>query len=174
LNIYETAGDTETLAEKGIEYDGMGYFLFVFDIVKLILYTLYFGKQNLNDILFLKNNPGNIGSGEIVALLWNMTVNYCNTLNFIYFIILSREYDVNQLLRDRKYVDSQQMSEMYQTAQQFDSLLVIMNVLMLIQFTTISRRVSVLFKLIGITIPYLIYIIMAYFGALFFMSMIVW
>jgi hypothetical protein len=49
-----------------------------------------------------------------------------------------------------------------------------MNVLMMIQFTTISRRVSVLFKLIGITMPYLLYIIAAYFGALFFMSMIVW
>ena len=125
-------------------------------------------------MLFIKNNPDKIGSGELVALMWNMTVNYCNTVNFIYFLILSREYDVNQILREEKYVDSQQMSGLYQTAQQYDSLLVIMNVLMLIQFTTISRRVSVLFKLIGITIPYLLYIIAAYFGALFFMSMIVW
>jgi hypothetical protein len=49
-----------------------------------------------------------------------------------------------------------------------------MNVLMLIQFTTVSRRVSVLFKIIGITIPYLIYIVFTYIASLFFMGMIVW
>lgn len=64
----------------------------------------------------MKNNPNKIGQGEIVALLWNMTVNYCNTINFLYFVILSREYDVNQLLREQKYVDSQKMSGLYQTA----------------------------------------------------------
>lgn len=104
------------MSEKGIPYDSWGYTLYIFDIVKLVLYTIYFGKQNLNDIIFIKNNPNKVGMGEIVALMWNMTVNWCNTVNFIYFMILSREYDVNSLLRDRKYVDSQQMSHYYQTA----------------------------------------------------------
>ena len=117
LNIYETSGDTEILQEREIPFDSFGYTLFIFDIVKLILYTLYFGKQNVNDMVFMKNNPNKIGQGEIVALLWNMVVNYCNTLNFIYFVILSREYDVNQLMREQKYVDSQKMSGLYQTAQ---------------------------------------------------------
>ena len=67
-------------------------------------------------MVFMKNNPNKIGQGEIVGLLWNMTVNYCNTINFLYFYILSREYDVNQLLREQKYVDSQKMSGLYQTA----------------------------------------------------------
>ena len=41
---------------------------------------------------------------------------YLNIFNFIYFVGLSLEYDVNELLREDKYVDSQMMSSTYQTA----------------------------------------------------------
>jgi hypothetical protein len=49
-----------------------------------------------------------------------------------------------------------------------------MNMMMLIQFTAVSRRVSVLFKLIGITAPYLGFIIVFYIFILFLMGYIVW
>ena len=49
-----------------------------------------------------------------------------------------------------------------------------MNMFNLIQFTTISRRVSLLFKLIGITAPYLLYLILSYILMLYLMAMIVW
>ena len=104
------------LSDKKIKYNDIGYTLFVFDVVKLVMYTIYFGKQNINDLLFFKNNINRVGGPEIVALLWNMTVMYCNCFNFIYFMILSREYDVNTILRENKYVDSQKMSGLYQTA----------------------------------------------------------
>ena len=99
---------------------------------------------------------------------------YLNIFNFIYFVGLSLEYDVNELLREDKYVDSQMMSSTYQTAQNYDSFLVIMNMLALIQFTTLSRRVSLVFKLIGITLPYLFYIVGTYLASLQMMAMIVW
>jgi hypothetical protein len=56
----------------------------------------------------------------------------------------------------------------------FDSILVLMNMFMLIQFTTVSRRVSLLFKLIGITAPYLAYLILSYVVMLYLMAMIMW
>ena len=49
-----------------------------------------------------------------------------------------------------------------------------MNMLALIQFTTLSRRVSLVFKLIGITLPYLFYIVGTYLASLQMMAMIVW
>lgn len=49
-----------------------------------------------------------------------------------------------------------------------------MNMFMLIEFTQISRRVSLLIKLIGITAPYLIYLVIAYLMMLYLMAMIVW
>ena len=49
-----------------------------------------------------------------------------------------------------------------------------MNMFMLIQFTTVSRRVSLIFKLIGITAPYLGYLILSYVVMLYLMAMIMW
>ena len=66
------------------------------------------------------------------------------------------------------------MSGYYQTAQLYDSILVLMNMIMLIQFTVISRRVSLVFKIIGITAPYLVYLVGSYLMMLYFMAMIVW
>ncbi len=46
--------------------------------------------------------------------------------------------------------------------------------LMLIQFTVISRRVSMVFKVIGITGQYLMYLVLCYLLMLLLMAMIVW
>lgn len=53
-------------------------------------------------------------------------------------------------------------------------MLVLMNMYMLIEFTQISRRVSLLLKLIGITAPYLMYLVLAYLAMLYLIAMIVW
>jgi len=97
-----------------------------------------------------------------------------NLTNFIQFVILSRGYDVNGMLRDNEYVDSYTMMTYYWYAQLFDSILVLMNIVNIIQFTTISRRVSLLFKLIGITAPYLLFLVLSYLLLLVLMAMIVW
>jgi len=52
LNIYQTFKDTSKLAEAGEEYDTWGVTLFLFDSIKLALYTLYYGKQQYNDVRF--------------------------------------------------------------------------------------------------------------------------
>ena len=44
LDIYQLSGDVETLDDKKIAYDNAGFVLFIFDVVKLSLYGLYFGK----------------------------------------------------------------------------------------------------------------------------------
>ena len=89
-------------------------------------------------------------------------------------MMLSMGQDVNFLLRENAYVNSYDLMRMYWLAQLFDSILVLMNMFNLIQFTTISRRVSLLFKLIGITAPYLLYLILSYVLMLYLMAMIVW
>lgn len=71
-------------------------------------------------------------------------------------------------------MDSHSLYRLYWYAQLFDSILVLMNMFMIIQFTTISRRVSLLFKIIGITAPYLFYLILSYVLMLWLMAMIVW
>mmetsp|Transcript_5847 Transcript_5847/g.9389 ORF Transcript_5847/g.9389 Transcript_5847/m.9389 type:complete len:238 (-) Transcript_5847:39-752(-) len=112
--------------------------------------------------------------GDIFQVVWNMTVSILNITNFILFVILSRGYDVNKMLRDNVFIDSYTMMNYYWYAQLFDSLLVLMNIVNIIQFTTISRRVSLLFKLIGITAPYLFYLVLSYLLMLVLMGMIVW
>jgi hypothetical protein len=56
LNIYQRLDDTYKLEELGLlsEYP-FGFTLFVFDIVKLVLYTVYFGQQNIKDLRFFYN-----------------------------------------------------------------------------------------------------------------------
>lgn len=55
-----------------------------------------------------------------------------NITNFIYFMILSSSYDVNTILTENIKVDSGEMSGYYQSAQLYDSLLVLMNMIMII------------------------------------------
>jgi hypothetical protein len=77
-------------------------------------------------------------------------------------------------LREDVFVNFYQLFRFYWFALLFDSILVLMNMFMLIQFTTVSRRVLLLFKLIGITAPYLAYLILSYVMMLYLMAMIMW
>jgi hypothetical protein len=48
-------------------------------------------------------------------MLWNGLVSFFNIGNFILFMILST-YDVNTILRENAFVDSQTLAGYYQTA----------------------------------------------------------
>ena len=113
------------------------------------------------------------GAGDYFTLLWNGLVSFFNIANFILFMILSSQ-DVNTILRNNEYIDSSALSNNYQVAQLYDSILVLMNMLMLIQFTVLSRRVSMVFKVIGVTGQYLMYLVLCYLLMLLLMAMIVW
>jgi len=90
--------------------------LLVFDLVKLILYTIYFGQQNIADILFFVKYPNRIDGGKISAFLRNCLVNFLNLVNFIYFYNLSVKYNVNDILRENGFINSQALANDYVTA----------------------------------------------------------
>lgn len=173
LNIYQTFSDTSDLELKEDD-EQWGLVLLIFDSVKLALYTLYFGKQQINDVQNFMKKKLLADFSDYFLIIWNSLVSFMNISNFVLFLILSRGYDVNEILRENKFLDSNSMSSFYQSAQLFDSILIIMNMLMLIQFTTISRRVSLIMKIIGITSPYLFYLVISYLLMLYMMAMIVW
>ena len=87
---------------------------------------------------------------------------------------MSRNYSTNDILQKNEFVNSYELQNYYWQAQIYDSFLVLMNMVMLIQFTVISRRVSLLFKIIGITANYLLYLVLTYLMMLWLMNMIVW
>lgn len=176
LNIYQTYGDTAALEAQGIEVDTSRVNTFIFDAVKLACYSLYFGYQNFVDIrqLISLNCIGATG-GQYFQIVWNGLINYFNLINFIYFIMLTRSFGtVNEVLRGTEYIDSNLMANMYQEAQLFDTLLVLMNMLMILQFTAVSRRVSVLLGLVAKTGVYLMFLVVLYIMMLFLMALIVW
>ena len=63
MNVYQGWWNTAELKEKypDMEVNANGEFLLYFDTIKLILYSLYFGKQQLNDVLFFKRTPSKCG-----------------------------------------------------------------------------------------------------------------
>lgn len=118
LNIYQTYADTAALAADEIEVDESRVNLFIFDAVKLALYSLYFGFQNFIDIrLLISLNCIGATGGQYFKIVWNGCVNYLNIINFVYFIQLSFKYGtVNENLRSTDYIDSHKMAVMYQEA----------------------------------------------------------
>ena len=171
--MYQRPGDTSALEEQGVEVISIGSTYFYFDLVKLIMYTIYFGKQQVNDFVTLYKDCLHATSGDYFMLLWNGLVSYFNIGNFILFMALS-SVNVNTILRENNYVNSLDLSNNYQVSQLYDSILVLMNMLMLIQFTVLSRRVSMVFKVIGITGSYLMYLVVSYLFMLLLMSLIAW
>lgn len=172
--MYQTFGDTSALSETGEQINSKGRYVLIFDTVKLILYTLFFGKRLYDNIKFFISKYIVATGSDFFNLIWNALVTFFNISNFVYFVQLSQNQDVNEILRRNEFLDSYQLYQQYRTAQIYDSLLVLMNMFMLIEFTQISRRVSLLIKLIGITAPYLIYLVISYLIMLYLMAMIVW
>lgn len=116
LNIYQTLSDTSAIAAAGEEVSSGPFIIFVFDCVKLALYSLYFGYQNWQDIKFLKNMSAIATGADVFRLVWNLTVMFLNIGNFILFLMLSRDADVNDLLRRNELVNSNKLSTYYYMA----------------------------------------------------------
>ena len=116
LNIYQTLSDTSAIAAAGEEVSSGPFIIFVFDCVKLALYSLYFGYQNWQDIKFLKNMSAIATGADVFRLVWNLTVMFLNIGNFILFLMLSRDADVNDLLRRNELVNSNKLSMYYYMA----------------------------------------------------------
>ena len=121
-------GDTAAITEAGHEVGyTRGLTLLIFDSVKLALYSIYYAKQQLNDVAFFLKNWHRASFGDFFSVLWNATISTLNITNFALFLLLSRAYDVNEMLRANAFVDSYTMMSYYWFAQLFDSMLVLMN-----------------------------------------------
>ena len=125
----------DLLIAKGQNPDNSGYMLFLFDVVKLTLYTLYFTYLNIINVLQIwKNNE--TGLSDYFLIAWNLTVNLLNIVNFVYFYQLSESFGVvNELIYKNEFIDSSYFSNVYWRAQLLDSFLVVMNFIMIVQFT---------------------------------------
>ena len=176
LNIYQTYDDTASLKEQGIEVDDSKTTVFIFDAIKLALYSLYFGALNYIDLkVLIRLNFIGATPGQYFGIIWNGLINYFNLVNFIYFIMLSKNNGfVNDLLRENKFVDSAYLASIYGTAQLCDTALVLMNMAMILRFTAVSRRVSVILGIIAKTGVYLMFLVLMYIIMLFLMALIVW
>jgi len=62
-------------------------------------------------------------------------------------------------LRKNEFIDAYTLSQMYSKAQLYDSMLVLMNQVMILEFTQISRMISLIFKIIAMTAYYLGFIV---------------
>ena len=108
-------------------------------------------------------------------MVWNLLVNLCNIINTSNFIQLSFFCGyVNEMLRKDEFIDSYKLANIYANGQRFDTFLILMNLLMLIRYTKVSRRVSLIFGLISKTTPYLGFLVMTYIVLLVLMALIVW
>lgn len=176
LNTYQNPEQTRALTEKGIPFNKDQETIFYFDIVKLSLYTLYFGTGFLSDLNHVRKlNLINGTPGQYFNMVWNVLVNFCNITNTVNFIQLSFFCGyVNDMLRNDVFIDSYKLANIYATGQRFDTFLILMNLLMLIRYTKVSRRVSLIFGLISKTTPYLGFLVMTYIVLLVLMALIVW
>jgi hypothetical protein len=113
LNTYQTPGNTKYLKEAGVETNNYGLTLLIFDAIKLSLYTIYYSKQQINDIRFFLANYHQASFGDVFQLVWNGLISFFNIYNFTLFMMLSMGQDVNFLLRENAYVDSYALMRMY-------------------------------------------------------------
>ena len=121
-------GDTAAITDAGetVGYT-RGLTLLIFDSVKLALYSIYYAKQQLNDIAFFLKNYHRASFGDFFSVIWNLTISTLNITNFALFLLLSEGYDVNEILRGNAFLDSYTLMTYYWWAQLFDSMLVLMN-----------------------------------------------
>lgn len=90
--------------------------LLIFDTVKLALYTLFFGYRQITDIKTFLKLGIHAEPSDFFQLIWNGMVTFLNITNYIYFVLLSFGFDVNEILRQNEFVDSFSMQDMYSQA----------------------------------------------------------
>jgi hypothetical protein len=132
LNTYQSYGDTSALSEAGEEVESKGTTILIFDAVKLALYTIFFGQRLFTSIKFFITSYIVATGSDFFNLIWNALVTFFNISNFVLFLMLSKNYDCNEILRKNEYVNSYDLQQLYWLAQIYDSFLVLMNMFMLI------------------------------------------
>ena len=84
-----------------------GFTLFIFDTIKLSLYTIFFFYQNIKDIKYLIEKKGIADAGVFLSVIWNLFVSVMNIGNYIIFVLLSRSYGfTNDILKQNQFIDS--------------------------------------------------------------------
>ena len=72
----DTSDIPEDYAQKASVPLQNDLFLIIFDGIKFGLYTIYYGKQNIADIIYIAKNitKYKVGLSEITAMGWNSTI----------------------------------------------------------------------------------------------------
>ena len=150
--------------------------IYIFDTIKFSVYLLYFGVYLCYDLRILCEVGIFAGTAAMYAsICWYVTFLTLNMINYGFFVYLSFYVGyVNDILRANKYIDSYRLANMYHRAQMCDTFMVLFNMLMLINYTRVSRRVSLIFGLIQKTIWYLLFLVLTYIVSLLLMALIVW
>jgi len=162
------------LIKKGVKVNSKGITILIYDSVKLGLYLIFFGNRFLILLWWMKNNWIFAGTGDFINFFWIGIINILVIYSFIIYYMLSSEFDTNEVLKKNEFIDSFRLGNMNYNAQVCDSFLILLNLMMLIEFTKISRKVSLLTKILKITCPYLAYLIGLYLVMLSLLSLIVW
>ena len=97
--MYQTFEDTSALTEAGQVIESKGRNVLIFDAVKLALYTIFFGYRLYDNIKFFVSKYIVATGSDFFNLVWNALVTFFNISNFVYFLVLSMKYDVNDILR---------------------------------------------------------------------------
>ena len=105
--------DTEALKNKGVKVESPGHTILVFDAIKLGMYQVFFGYRLIIKIRFFLKQWVVASTGDFIMLFWNVMVNFFNIYSFVLFVILSRQLDVNTILRENENINSYKLMEMY-------------------------------------------------------------
>jgi len=117
----------------------MGTTNLIYDAVKLSLYLAFFGSRFAKMLWWMKNNWIFAGAGDFINFFWNGIILLLIIYSFVIYYILSSQFDTNEVLKKNEFIDSYRLGNMHHNAQICDSFLVILNVIMLIEFTKVSR-----------------------------------
>lgn len=96
--------------------DSPGKTILIFDGVKLALYTIFFGQRLFESIKFFISSYIVATGSDFFNLVWNALVSFFNISNFILFVMLSKNYNANEILRKNEFVDSYQLQSLYKQA----------------------------------------------------------
>lgn len=116
INIYQDYSDTSALTEAGEVVNSPGKTILIFDGVKLALYTIFFGQRLFESIKFFISSYIVATGSDFFNLVWNALVSFFNISNFILFVMLSKNYNANEILRKNEFVDSYQLQSLYKQA----------------------------------------------------------
>lgn len=120
--------------------------------------------------MFLFENPS-----YLVGLIYGLSFNICNISNFAIMCYLSFiARNTNDYLRVTYFIDTTGVAELYNLAVFADSLMLILNLINVMKFMAIVRKVSVIIILIRQTTEYLVYLVLIQFLLLYFVAIINW